>query len=107
MTEDLMTEEELDKLIRMVASKHHVSPEEVRKSMEISVHDAWVRAKDHPATQLLWSMCPHKGDEPTLCEFFPFLNMLVLIDQAKAESPSFGLFPYEIVLPTGDDSPFA
>lgn len=61
MTEDLMTEEELDKLIRMVASKHHVSPEEVRKSMEISVHDAWVRAKDTQPPNCFGACAPTKA----------------------------------------------
>ena len=95
-----MTEEELYALIEKVANEQGLPPDEVREAMEFAAHDAWLRARNHPATRELWDLCPREGEEPTLLEFLPYLILLTSIERAQHEN-------LDLLFPNDSQSPLS
>jgi len=65
-------------ILREIARKHHTTPNEVRREMQLAMDAAL--ACDDPKIQAKWAAIPKKGEKITLEEFVAYASSKISDD---------------------------
>ena len=67
----------MSKLVKQIAKKHGVSPQQVKKDLKEAIHVAMLNRNKTPESKALWNKLSPDGKEPSIEQFIKFCQQQI------------------------------